>query len=503
MKKFNSHNIFKIFLIVIFILFISCDMNFINQEKTLIYGYSYNPKTLEFYETFDTGSLDIVNNIYDTLINIDFEKGELVPSLAKTWRKKDNIWEFKLREDIEFHNGNAFDAYDVEYSFKKYILDSSKIKVIDKYTIQIDLDVASVIKLYFLAMPRSSIVDKETMEEFYSKSTTESVPVPIIGTGAFKFSEWIENDYILLKANKKYFQGKPHLDAIKYKILLDEEQRTQELGANNIDVASIFSLNNDVLKINNHFTFKDIDIGSYLYAVLNFKNQYLANKNVRKALIYASNREKIIQEGLLGAGELASTPITPNTFAYKPTIPLEYSVAKANEILDKEGYERNKEGIRFTLKAYTYNKQEMFVRMLKEDFKEIGVNLEVIVLTWQEYLESIKTYKHDIAVLGNVNTILEASALNPMFHSSFIGINNFSFYQNEYLDALLDRGILEVDIKKRKEIYSKAIDMIMSDYIHIPISYNKERVYISNKITNFKRYSMGIDKPYLIQKNKI
>jgi len=491
----------KIFLIIIILSVISCGNN------VLVYGLYQEPQDIVFYKNNTVLEKTISNMIFDRLLNINPQTQELEPSLARTWKQLDAFnWEIKLRDDVKFHNGNHFNAEDVKFSFEKVAfkkLDMAnhyRIDIIDDYTIKLFTGSRkSILELYNLTKDAFSIIDKETVESIDEGINFEK---PIyIGTGPFMFSRWVDNEYIYLKANKNYFEGQPKLDGIKYVILTQAQDRWTQLLEGTVDVSSNL-LNFYKQELSTDFHIKDIDTGGYLYGAFNFKNKYLANKDVRQALIYATNRKEMIndQSTLSGAGEIATIPLTPNSFAFeKDWQALEYNITKANEILDKAGYKKDQYGIRFTL-TITSIVGDAFLNILIENYKKIGVNVNPIYQSINAVSEkSFHKDDYDILLLAVVSSVSRSADLlyDTLSEEHFY---SYTEYFNANIDDLLKMSFKENKLDKKKALYSQVIKIAMDNYFHIPISYYKKRIYIRKNIINFQRLHIGFYKPYLIEK---
>ena len=234
--------------------------------------------------------------IFDVLVmNSQDGKGSN-PELATEWTRVDpNTWEFKLVENAKFHNGEKFNADAVVYSFERmqseefkkynalfYETPFQEIKKIDDYTVQIITSEPFNDLLWYLS--RTFIVPPG----YYSATSSEEVAINPVGSGPFKFVEWVKDDHITVVANEEYFQGAPVVKNAMVRVIPEASQRVNELTTGNVDL--ITNLPADLAKQTDSDNSRLVPYTTLrkMHLNLQLNNEYLGNPKVREALQYGS-----------------------------------------------------------------------------------------------------------------------------------------------------------------------------------------------------------------------
>jgi peptide/nickel transport system substrate-binding protein len=186
----------------------------------------------------------IHSNIGDCLVWRDRETAEFVPWLAESWENVDaTTWTFKLREGITFHNGEPFNAEAVKYTIERIQADEtalvhpqwlfiSEINIIDDYNIEFKTAANEPAFLSKMAGTACQVVPPVYTEEV----GTEGFGQAPIGTGPFKFVEWVRDDRVVLEANPDYFQGAPGIDQLIFRAIPEDSTRVAELLTGGVDL---------------------------------------------------------------------------------------------------------------------------------------------------------------------------------------------------------------------------------------------------------------------------
>jgi peptide/nickel transport system substrate-binding protein len=186
----------------------------------------------------------IHSNIGDCLVWRDRETAEFVPWLAESWENVDaTTWTFKLREGITFHNGEPFNTEAVKYTIERIQADEtalvhpqwlfiSEINIIDDYNIEFKTAANEPAFLSKMAGTACQVVPPVYTEEV----GTEGFGQAPIGTGPFKFVEWVRDDRVVLEANPDYFQGAPGIDQLIFRAIPEDSTRVAELLTGGVDL---------------------------------------------------------------------------------------------------------------------------------------------------------------------------------------------------------------------------------------------------------------------------
>ena len=231
-----------------------------SDEKVLVYGSGdYTSINPALYEHGEINSL-----IFNGLTAHD-KNNKVVPCLAESWEldKESNIYTFKLRNDVKWHDGKKFTAEDVKFTLETIMNpenaseiasnyeDIVNIDVVDETTIKITLKSPNVAILDYLAigiLPKHILEGRDIVTDAYNQSP--------IGTGPFKLEKWDKGQNITLVKNEDYFEKEPGLDKVVFKIVVDAKAKAMQLKSGELDLAQvtpkdikIFDNNKD-LKVN-------------------------------------------------------------------------------------------------------------------------------------------------------------------------------------------------------------------------------------------------------------
>ncbi len=443
----------------------------------------------------DSASSDINGLVFNGLIKYDRNLQNFVGELAETWKINEGPEPeitFFLRKGIRWHDGKEFTAEDVKFTYDKIMDEKTntvrrsdyelvkKAEILDPYTFKVTYRQPFSPGLGTWSM---GIIPKHLLEKG-DINTTQFNRKPI-GTGPFKFVEWVSDEKIVVEANPHYFQGKPYLDRIIYRIIPDSSLSEMELLTRGIDLYGVspfqFQRMKEVPFLN---VYSQPSLG-YTYIGYNLQNPLFQDKRVRQALTYAINREEIVQYVLYGLGTVANGPFPPQLWYSNPHVkPLPYDPAKARQLLAEAGWKETngdgilkKDGKPFSFKLITNsgNDTRRDVGVLAQRaFRELGIDVKLELYEWSVFLKNfINPKAFDACILG--------WSLSPdpddyqIWHSSQIEKGfNFISYRNPEADRLWEEGRREYNIEKRKVIYWRINELMAEDqpytFLFVPLS---------------------------------
>ncbi|WP_425467098.1 ABC transporter substrate-binding protein [Pseudalkalibacillus caeni] len=466
-------------------------------QDTLVYGRGGDSISLDPATVTDGESYKVADNIYDTLVKFGDMDTKIHPSLASDWKVSDDglTYTFTLREGIKFHDGTAFNADAVVYNFKRWMEPEEgqegkfamyrsmfggfkgdeghvikEVKALDESTVQFTLNRPQAPFLKNLTMTPFAIASPEAIEKYGDKYNENPV-----GTGPFVFSEWQRNDKIVLKKNEDYWMdGYPKLETVIFRSIPENSARLNALKTGEIDMMDGVSPS-DVAGIEETpdlktFTRPSMNIG---YLGLNVTRGPLKNKDVRKALNHAVDKQAIIDAFYEGQAEPAKNPIPPSIQGYNDEIEAyPFDLEKAKSLLEKSGYP---DGFDMELWAmpvsrpYMPNGQKV-AEAIQSTFKEIGVNATIKSYEWATYVEKVIGGEADSFLLGwTVQNGDADNLLYTLLDKTNIGSSNSARYESEEFHKLLVEAKSTVDPEKRNELYNQALKVFHEDVPWIPL----------------------------------
>jgi len=289
-----------------------------------------------------------------------------------------------------------------------------------------------------------------------------------IGTGPYKFKEWVAGQKIVLEANPDYFEGRPNIDTFLYRIIPDSTTMFQELLSGGVDMMGLTPLQylrkSETRRIREHYDKFRYPANAYTYLGYNLSNPLFGSIAVRQALSYAIDRQSIIDGILLGLGKPCTGPFSYVSWAYNPDAPsYPYDPERARRMLAEEGWQvgsqdgmlaKNGKPFRFTILTNQGNNERIHAaEIIQQNLKAVGIDVSIRVMEWQAFLEQIDKRSFDAIILGW--SMGRDPDLYDIWHSSKTkkGEYNFIGYKNAEVDRLLVEGRRTFDLKKRKTIY--------------------------------------------------
>ncbi|MBI5399408.1 peptide-binding protein [Candidatus Saganbacteria bacterium] len=447
----------------------------------------------------DTSSSAIEGTIFTGLTTIN-EKLEVVPDLAKSWdvSADGKIWTFHLRSDVKWHDGQPFTADDVVFTFNSilnpkvnsvrrsdFIIDGEPIKfrALDNLTVQAFLPRPFA---PFLTHTGMSLIPKHLLEG-KDINTAEFNRRPV-GTGPFKFKEWVTGDHVIVVRNDNYYLGKPKLAQIIFKIIPDENSMLVALEAGEVDSAGVPPKDYRRLKAKEGLNVFEYDALTYTYLAFNLANPKFQDKRVRQALAYATNKEQLVKLIFKGLASPAYAPSVPISWAYSDAVEkYPYNPEKARQLLKEAGTEN----LSFTILTNQGNKErEKAAVILQQQFEKVGIEVNVRVMEWSALLKIInapKGPKDFDAVLMGWSLGLDPDAYS-IWHSSQYPVGfNFIDYRNTAVDRLLARGRTTLNQAERKKIYAKLWQIIAADQPYLFLWYPKSIEAIRERVGGLSR----------------
>ncbi|MGL5312327.1 MAG: nickel ABC transporter substrate-binding protein [Peptostreptococcaceae bacterium] len=449
-----------------------------------------------------SGEMAAQNMVFESLVKNTDDGVE--PWLAESWEISEDGKEytFYLRQDVEFTDGEKFNAKAVKLNFDAIIenverhnwLDLvNEIKdtvVVDEYIFKLVLEHAYYPTLVELALTRpfrfispNCFVDGSTKDEVNG----------YIGTGPWILSEHKDDQYAIFTANENYYGEKPKVESVKWTVMTDHQTILMALQKGEIDL--IYGSDGDMIDLDSFAALEKAgkyettlsDPVASRAILLNSNKKITGDVKVREALQYAVNKEEIAQ-GILNGSESVADTLMAKSVPYCD-IDLEvrsYNVDKANDILEAAGWKIGEDGYRYkdgnkcSLDLYynSDNAQEGNISAyLQSDFKAIGVELNVIGEEKQSFLDRQKSGEFDLQYSLSWGTPYDPQSYVSSFripaHGDYqaqIGLN-----KKEWLDETITNLMIETNEDVRTQMYSDVFTYIHEECVYIPLTYSKTK----------------------------
>jgi len=472
---------------------------------TLVVAEYWEPDTLDPQISDSRHTTIISDQIFDSLLYAD-KDGNLYPTLATSWEMSaDGLhYTFELRKDVKFHDGTVFNAEAVKYNldrladpdtgslmFLSQFPQYESTDVLGDYTVRINLKSRMGSFLFSLAN-RISIVSPTAAEKWGVKD----FGFHPVGTGPFKFVEWIPQEEVVLEKNEDYnwgpaspaanHSGPAYLDKVIIKYVTESSTRSAVLDTGEADI-SIRVQEYDIKRFDSDPDFvvhKQMVAGTPTMFILNTNKPPLDDVRVRQALNKWLDRVLIVNTVFGGEFSPAYGVLSPSTFAYSAEAEKYYKMdrSQATQLLEEAGWVdtdgdgiRDKDGVPMEINIYSCGDYVEPPQAIQPQLKDLGMNAKIVMVPWTEQKKVCFTGTADMMV-GTFNDT-DPNVLRLLFHSENIGESGWNWthlYQSdpalqETLDTLLENGDLTANVQDRAQIYQEVQKLIGENALALPI----------------------------------
>jgi len=488
---------------------------------TLVFARSGDSVGLDPARETDGESFYGSTQVFDNLVEFVPGTTEVRPALAESWEISDDnlAFTFHLREGVTFHDGTPFNADAVKFSFDRQFVEShpyfdlgpwkywgymgmsdivDKIVVVDDYTVRFELKKVEAPFLANLAMDFAAIVSPTAVEKFGEDFKNNPV-----GTGPFKFVEWVKDDRIVVERNEDYWRRTAYLDRLILRVIPDATARYLALQSGEVDVID-FPSPEDIEAMEQNPEIEliqqpGLNVG---YIAMNNDRKPFDNVLVRRAMNHAINKQDIIDAVFGSAGEVAKNPIPPTMWSYNDDIEdYDYNPERARELLAEAGYP---DGFKTDLWAMPVSRPyfpdgRTVAEIAQANLAEIGVTAEIVSFDWGTYLDRTDSGEHQMALLGWTGDNGDPDNFLYVLLSSEaakVPAGNIAFWRNDEFDSLIEEAKTTFDQKRRTELYRKAQEVFHDQAPWVPIAHSVVTVPVRNTVRDFVIYPTGKRKFY-------
>jgi peptide/nickel transport system substrate-binding protein len=464
----------------------------------------------------DSASHTVAGMVFNGLVKYD-KNMNVVGDLAESWDITHNglVITFHLRKGVKWHDAKPFTSADVLYTYQvttdpktptAYAGDFLKIKkaeALDDFTFRVTYDkpfAPALISWASAILPKHLLAGRDI-----TKSPLMRHP---IGTGPYKFKEWVAGQKIVLVSNDDYFEGRPYIDGRITRIIPDTATMFLELRAQNIGMMGLTPLQYTRQTDNNLFkeNFKKYRYLSFAYTYLgyNLKNPFFMDKRVRQAISYAINKDEIVSGVLLGLGKPATGPYKHGTWAHNDKVKTyNYDPAKARELLKQAGLvDTNNDGVlekdgkpfEFEILTNQGNEtRQKCAEIIQRQLKEVGISVKIRIVEWSAFVTNFINKRRFDAVILGWTIPLDPDAYD-VWHSSKTAAEelNFISYKNPEADDVLEKGRSTFNQDERKKYYDRFQEILAEDQPYTFLYVPEDLIIISSRFRGIEPAPIGI-----------
>ncbi len=449
------------------------------------------------------------------------------PILAESWTTSDDglVWTVNLRKNVTWQDGKPFTADDVIYWAEaiqspdtidtdwvqsRFFVNEKpfKFEKVDDYTITITTDAPVPNLMADICVP---VIPKHYFEERditfaeMDKSNFNTTD-ELLGTGPFRITEYKRGEAVIMTKYKDYWGGEPYLDQVVYRIIPDRASLLTALMTGEVDYITLEPKEVEQLAGADNVTIYQFEGDNSNHFRVNTLMPHLKDKRTRQALMYALDRQAIVDVDLLGYGRVSDTVFSPYVTAYKPMEKVyDYNPDKAKELLAEVGWvpgpdgvliAENVEGIakgeKFTLQIDVYSEGHKTISALAQDYwKAVGIDAVLrqrdrAVFRAANYATEIKPEQRDFNLF---HTMIGSAGPNGVSYNWLMASptpeDTIMGYVNPEVLALFDKAKSAKDPAERDELLNQAVAITWEDVPFIS-TYYSENLYAINKRVHFE-----------------
>lgn len=444
------------------------------QAKDLIViDFVGEPNSLDPHMQWNPDSFNVYRNIFDNLLTRD-DQGKIAPQIATEWSYlSDTEVEFKIRDDVTFHDGEKLTAEDVVFSVKR-ITDpqfaSPQLGQFNSITNAVAKDATTVVlttskpyPVLFAQLTKLSVVPKHVVEAV-SKDEFNARPV---GSGPYRFEAWNRGVEVVLARNDDYWGQKGDFAKASFRAVPDAATRVANLQAGTSDIVT--NIDSDLAaQVESSGAGKVLSARTerVAYFALNVNKAPLDDERVRLAVAHAIDKVGIV-EGILGGFEApVSQLVSPASFGYVEGIEAPaYDPEKAKEILAEVGDAARTEFSILTAPVY----DQRVVQAIQQMLVDAGFNASIEMTdmgSWMQQMQSGPEVIPQTAFSRWSCGCQDADGIMyPILHSS----SGWANVKDEALDAALDAARGTIDSDERLDLYRQVSEIVAERNYVIPL----------------------------------
>ena len=477
-----------------------------------VFGAWQDADTLDPHTTGLAATSRILIQIYDALVWRNPEDKKLYPGLAEKWEASSDGTEytFTLRQDVKFHNGEAFTSDSVKFSYDRIADPATKslgrstlgpydrTDTPDKYTAKVVFTEAYAPFLTYLSV---TLGLRPVSRKAYADLGTD-INVHPVGTGPFMYKEYVKQDHFTMVNNPDYnwapsfrkHQGTAYLDSILWRIIPEPGTRTAALDSGQVMSIEEVPPQNVVLykkQTDKYYIEQSATPGQPRMILVNTQQAPTDELAVRQACVLATDQDTIINSVYLGVYTPSHNLLDPLTPGYAKDIDqyFQFDLEKAKSTLDAAGWTPGSNGIRekdgkplhILFISNSANDFKRIAELMQATYKKAGIDMEI---QFESQPSVFSTYNKgsqnfaDFFFWSPSPDQLRATYGSANIETGF----NWSHYDNPDFDKLVSDAAQTTDEAKSNDLYHQAQVILGGDAVSIPIQQKIALIVIENKV---------------------
>ena len=450
------------------------------QGGTLVIAASEDPGHLNPGITTGFNVHAIADSIFNGLVSLD-DNANPLPDLAESWEVSEDAktYTFNLAEGVTWHDGEPFTSADVKFTFETILLQFhsrtkgglegilESIETPDEGTVIFQFIEPYAALLQRLNVTEAPILPQHIYGQVEDIQTAKANLSPV-GTGPFKFSEYVIDDRVVLVRNDTYFkEGLPKLDELVFRVIPDANTQLLALEQGEVDyIWRVPGGEVERLSQDNAVSLYQANSGpggGFCIPTLTFnlERDVFSDIRVRQAIAHAINRDQLVEQVIFGQGRAATGPINSQmAFAYSSDVTAyPFDVEGANALLGEVGLARGDNDTRFSINLLHFPNFSKYGEVIRQNLAEVGIEVELVPLDRSAFLPRVFGERDfDTNIISYCNNTDPAIGVARMYISSNIGdipFSNGAAYENADIDSLFSEAAQAADVDERGRIYGE------------------------------------------------
>ncbi len=452
----------------------------------------------------------VILYVWEPLITMD-AAGEPVGKLASSWEMSEDAktWTFHLQEGVKFHDGEDFNADAVLYNFDRiryevktsgfynlnvdsYYPNLDQVNKIDDYTVELTFTEPNPTLLYTMTNFGSAMYSPACFDEEYNFTGIAQ------GTGPFKITENVKDEYVLLERNEDYWGEKAKAASIRVRTIPEADTRFSAMKSEEImgviDLKAITpALATELVKDDN-FALTTTNSTMIDFLCLNGTSAPFDDVRMRQAVSMMIDRDAIAESIYLGYAAPTSNILNYSTPFYTEQ-PVEYDPEQA-KALAQEVLGGERASVKYLIQTGSAE-QKAEAELISALLAEIGIDVTIETYDWATMREMMAAGDYGIARGQQGLSNMEALTIFKRFMDSEGDQNvNYSLgVSDEQVDALIDEADQALDMDQRRDIYTQLQELSVELQPVVPLFNEKTLMVYNKKLAGYEAQIYGIDLP--------
>lgn len=443
----------------------------------------------------DIESLEVAEQVFGRLVRFAAGRLEPEPDLATQWSVSTDgtVWTFDLRPNVRFHDGTPFDADAVVFSFERQIVPDhsahepdfvwarsyqniKQVKALTPLRVQFQIDRPYAPFLANLAIGPAAIVSPTAVKKWGTKFGRHPV-----GTGPYRFLEWIPGDRITLERFQDYWDQPAKIRYLVLLLLPDARQRMQALESGTADIIQQVSPDDiPLVRLDPDLRLVSAPAALVAYLALNTQRRPLDDVRIRRAIAHAIRRDAIVRYVYQGLATTAVGPLPPNVWgARSDLVSFGYDPERARTLLAQAGFSG---AISRPLKLYVPSVPRQYMpapdrvaSVIRNCLQEVGLPVEIVTREPLELQRALWAGEHDLALTGwfGANGDPDNFLYNLLDADNTTGAHpsNIAYYANAWFHDIIGMAQRITDRTERERLYSQAQAIVANDAPWVPLAH--------------------------------